>query len=143
MTAMRSKSIIIQILTFLILNIACAADLDLGRECGFEGAATSPKQTEETKLRKRIRSEELSRTQQLALYFMQLLRNNEKHPDEAYLHKFIYFANGLHYSIFNTPLLENFLFDAHEYDPFVHDVQDSYQKLLDIFISGDAIMIKA
>jgi uncharacterized phage-associated protein len=141
MTAMRSKSIIIQILTLLILNIACAADLDLGRECGLEGAATSPQRTEETKLRKRIRSEELSRTQRMALYFIQLLRNNEKHPDKTFLHKFIYFANGLHYSIFNTPLLENFFFDAHEFGPFVHDVQDSYQKLLDIAISGDAIMI--
>jgi uncharacterized phage-associated protein len=140
MTVMRSKSIIIQLFTLLIPSIACATDLHLGRDSGLESADNSTQQTEENRARKRLRSEELSKTQRMALYFIQLLRNNGLPTDKTYLHKFIYFANGLHYSIFNKPLLENFFFDAHEYGPFVHDVQDSYQKLLNISISEDTMI---
>lgn len=60
--------------------------------------------------------------------------------DKTYLHKFIYYANGLHYAVFNKPLLQDFSFEAHQFGPFVHDVQHSIPMLSNLKTREDNII---
>lgn len=119
---MKIKRSIITFISFLMPNLSYAADHHIDRNSGFE-KTENRNQKEETRPLKKLREEEVSPTQRMALHFIHLLRSNNMRVNKTYLHKFIYFANGLHYSVFNRPLLEGFSFEAHLFGPFVYDVR--------------------
>lgn len=123
---MKQKRLIIVLISFLIPRLY-AAGPHFNRDKDFKSLDSS-NQTEENRAPKQHRNEDLSLTQKMAFYFRHLLKSNNMPLDRTYLHKFIYFANGLHYSLFNTPLLKDFSFDAHDYGPFVHDILPIYQR---------------
>lgn len=125
---MLSKRIIFSFIAYLVTGVAWASGVvdsnsnDTVLHAGIVNLAEGqPPQ-------KVHRVEELSTTQRMALYFIHLLRSNHMRLDKTYLHKFIYYANGLHYAVFNKPLLQGFSFEAHQFGPFVHDILPIYQK---------------
>lgn len=126
---MLSKSIIASVITYLMTGVACASDFNPNSDddAGQVGIGNSAADKTAQKIH---RSEELPHTQRVALYFLQLLRERGKPIRKTALHKLIYFANGLHYALFNKPLLENFRFEAHQYGPVVPDIQKDFDRLL-------------
>lgn len=126
---MLSKSIIASVITCLMAGVAWASDFNSNSDdaAGQVGIGNSAADQTAQKIH---RSEELPQTQRVALYFLQLLRERGKPIHKTALHKLIYFANGLHYALYNKPLLENFYFEAHQYGPVVPDVQKDFDRLL-------------
>lgn len=121
---MISKKNIVSFIAYLLAGVAWASDFDSRLDDGVMQAGIE-NLAEGQPPQKAHRTEKLSQTQQLALYFLQLLRASGKPEYKTYLHKFIYFANGLHYALYNKPLLENFRFEAHQYGPVVPHVLQS------------------
>ncbi len=128
------KGIIVSFVTFYLTGVSSGSHCDLSSCSDNDRQAGIGKEEPPTKAH---RSEKLSQTQRMAVHFTHLLKSNNITLNKTYLHKFIYFANGLHYSIFNKPMLENFSFEAHQYGPFVNDVSQHYEKFFNTPLTED------
>lgn len=126
------KGIIVSFVTFFLTGISSASDIDPSSDNDNVRKPEIESFTDGQPPKKSLRSEKLSQTQCVALYFIQLLRDRGKSIHETSLHKLIYFANGLHYALHNKPLLDNFYFEAYQYGPVVPDIQKDFDRILQI-----------